>query len=50
MTSKATKRKHVIREVLDDFVLPEADQMIVRVLSSCGNNLHQVNMISHYRG
>ncbi|XP_067948954.1 probable RNA-binding protein EIF1AD [Watersipora subatra] len=42
MTSKATKRKHVIKEVLDDFVLPEGDQEVVQVLSSCGNNLHQV--------
>lgn len=43
MTSKATKRKHVIKEVLDEFVLPENDQQIVKVVSSCGNNLHQVN-------
>lgn len=42
MTSKATKRKYVIQEVLGDFVLPEANQEIVQVLSSCGNNLHEV--------
>jgi len=42
MTSKATKRKYVIKEVLDDFVLPEENQKIVRVMTSCGNNLHEV--------
>lgn len=29
--SAATKRKHVVKEVLDDFVLPEGDQQIVKV-------------------
>lgn len=29
--SAATKRKHVVKEVLDDFVLPEEDQQIVKV-------------------
>jgi probable RNA-binding protein EIF1AD len=29
--SAATKRKHVVKEVLDDFVLPEGSQQIVRV-------------------
>ena len=29
--SKATKRKHVAREVLDDYVLPEEHQKIVQV-------------------
>ena len=29
--SKATKRKHVTREVLDDFVTPKDDQIIVKV-------------------
>lgn len=43
MTSKATKRKYVIKEVLDEFVLPEGGQEIVQVVSSCGNNLHQVS-------
>ncbi|CAD5125593.1 DgyrCDS13795 [Dimorphilus gyrociliatus] len=40
--SKATKRKHVVREVTEDFVLPEGDQMIVKVCASRGNNLHEV--------
>ena len=29
--SKATKRKHVTKEVLDDFILPSEKQQIVRV-------------------
>lgn len=29
--SAATKRKHVVKEVLDDYVLPEGTQQIVRV-------------------
>ncbi len=29
--SKATKRKHVTKEVLDDYVLPEDNQKIVKV-------------------
>jgi len=29
--SAATKRKHVEKEVLDDFVLPEDNQKIVKV-------------------
>lgn len=29
--SKATKRKHVTKEVLDDYVLPENNQKIVKV-------------------
>ncbi|XP_018325457.1 probable RNA-binding protein EIF1AD isoform X2 [Agrilus planipennis] len=41
--SKATKRKHVQMEVLqDDFSLPSKNQQIVRVISSKGNNLHEV--------
>ncbi|XP_046351355.1 probable RNA-binding protein EIF1AD [Haliotis rufescens] len=40
--SKATKRKHVVKEVLNDYVLPEGDQEIVRVTASRGNNLHEV--------
>lgn len=35
--SKATKRKHVTKEVLDDYVLPTEDQTIVKVLLfTCG--------------
>ena len=29
--SKATKRKHVTKEVLDDYVLPEGDKQVVKV-------------------
>ena len=46
MTSKATKRKYVIKEVLNDFVLPKGDQEIVKIGSSCGSNLHQVAFLS----
>lgn len=41
--SRATKRKHVLLEVLkDDYSLPQEGQEIVKVLSSRGNNLHEV--------
>lgn len=41
--SRATKRKHVLLEVLqDDFSHPRDNQQIVKVLSSRGNNLHEV--------
>ncbi|XP_063293358.1 probable RNA-binding protein EIF1AD [Pelobates fuscus] len=40
--SKATKRKHVVKEVLCDYVQPTENQRIVRVLGSPGNNLHEV--------
>lgn len=40
--SKATKRKFVAKEVLDDFVLPGENQQIVRVSAGKGNNLHEV--------
>lgn len=41
--SKATKRKHVHREVLQgDLELPANNQQIVKVLNSRGNNLHEV--------
>ncbi|XP_018970571.1 probable RNA-binding protein EIF1AD [Cyprinus carpio] len=39
--SKATKRKHVVKEVLEDCVIPTEDQHIMRVLGSNGNNLHE---------
>lgn len=46
--SKATKRKHVLKEVLDDdYSLPTENQQIVRVLCSKGNNLHQVESPSN---
>lgn len=41
--SHATKRKHVMMEMFqDDFSLPNENQTIVRVISSKGNNLHEV--------
>ncbi|GJQ84530.1 hypothetical protein Trydic_g20027 [Trypoxylus dichotomus] len=41
--SRATKRKHVLLEVLqDDFSPPTANQQIVKILRSRGNNLHEV--------
>ncbi|CAM4617315.1 unnamed protein product [Leuciscus chuanchicus] len=39
--SKATKRKHVVKELLEDYVKPTEDQHIMRVLGSNGNNLHE---------
>lgn len=40
--SKATKRKHVTREVIEDFRLPGEDEKIVKVKGGRGNNLHEV--------
>lgn len=41
--SKVNKRKHVMKEMqTDDFDPPESNQLIVRILSSRGNNLHEV--------
>lgn len=40
--SRATKRKHVVKEVLGDHIVPSAHQKIVRVLRTPGNNLHEV--------
>ncbi|XP_026573500.1 probable RNA-binding protein EIF1AD isoform X1 [Pseudonaja textilis] len=40
--SQATKRKHVVKEVLEDYVVPSERQQIVRVLGTPGNNLHEV--------
>ncbi|XP_015775840.1 PREDICTED: probable RNA-binding protein EIF1AD [Acropora digitifera] len=40
--SKATKRKHVAKEVLDDYVVPDPNQQIVKISGSRGNNLHEV--------
>ncbi|XP_077465376.1 putative RNA-binding protein EIF1AD [Stigmatopora argus] len=39
--SQATKRKHVVKEVLEDFVIPKENQQIVKVTGSRGNNLHE---------
>jgi len=40
--SQSTKRKHVTKEVLDDFELPKDNQKIVKLVAGKGNNLHQV--------
>jgi probable RNA-binding protein EIF1AD len=40
--SKATKRKHVTREVLEDFIEPGPEQKIAKVLGGKGNNFHDV--------
>lgn len=40
--SEATKKKHVTREVLEDYPEPENDQYIVRIFGPRGNNLHEV--------
>ncbi|XP_044254911.1 probable RNA-binding protein EIF1AD [Tribolium madens] len=41
--SRKTKRKHVFKEALDDDLsLPTENQTIVRILSTKGNNLHEV--------
>lgn len=40
--SKATKRKYVRREAVEDEVKPTEDQMIVKVTCGRGNNLHEV--------
>lgn len=40
--SQATKRKHVVKEVLGEHMVPSDRQQIVRVLRTPGNNLHEV--------
>lgn len=41
--SRVTKRKHVQRELeADNFDVPKESQQIVRIVSSRGNNLHEV--------
>lgn len=39
--SKATKRKHVTKEI-EDLTVPTETQLIVRIIQSRGNNLHEV--------
>ena len=46
--SQSTKRKHVTKEVLDEFELPKDNQKIVRVVAGRGNNLHQVCFDSYH--
>ncbi|XP_050434693.1 probable RNA-binding protein EIF1AD [Adelges cooleyi] len=41
--SKATKRKHVQKEMLNsDWLGPTGDQRLVRIVAGRGNNLHEV--------
>lgn len=40
--SKATKRKHVTREVVEEFRLPDENEKLVKVRAGRGNNLHEV--------
>ena len=41
--SRVCRYKHVMRELdADDFALPKENQKIVRVVSTKGNNLHEV--------
>lgn len=40
--SSATKRKHVTREVVDEYRLPDQNEQIVKVVAGRGNNLHEV--------
>ena len=40
--SQSTKRKHVTKEVLDEFRLPKTNEKIVQILAGRGNNLHEV--------
>lgn len=39
--SQATKRKHVLKEALGAYVTPTANQQIVKITGSRGNNLHE---------
>jgi len=40
--SATTKKKHVEREIYEDFSVPSDDLTIVKVVKPRGNNLHQV--------
>uniref|UniRef100_A0A8C3UZA5 Probable RNA-binding protein EIF1AD n=1 Tax=Catharus ustulatus TaxID=91951 RepID=A0A8C3UZA5_CATUS len=40
--SRATKRKHVVQQLLEERVQPGEGQSVVRVLGTPGNNLHEV--------
>nr|CAG4646736.1 EOG090X0KPP [Macrothrix elegans] len=40
--SKATKRKHVTKEVLDEYALPDERKIVAKILGGKGNNLHEV--------
>ncbi|XP_006002516.1 probable RNA-binding protein EIF1AD [Latimeria chalumnae] len=40
--SQATKRKHVVKQVMEEYIVPSEQQQIVKVTRSPGNNLHEV--------
>ncbi|XP_065063148.1 probable RNA-binding protein EIF1AD [Rhopilema esculentum] len=40
--SKTTKRKHVTKEALTEYYVPEGDEEIVKIIAGRGNNLHEV--------
>ncbi|CAG5125813.1 unnamed protein product [Candidula unifasciata] len=40
--SATTKKKHVTKEVLEEYPLPEGGRQVVRVTAARGNNLHEV--------
>ncbi|XP_060784052.1 probable RNA-binding protein EIF1AD [Neoarius graeffei] len=39
--SKATKCKHVFKEVMEDYITPNEKQRIMRIIGTNGNNLHE---------
>ena len=43
--SKSTKRKHVTREVVEDYVEPEGQQEIVKVRAGCSPGLYNTHMV-----
>ena len=47
--SKSSKRKYVTREVLDDFVLPEGKQQVVKVRQSTSLSAFDVQQQACYR-
>jgi len=40
--SKTTKRKHVTKEAVEDYYVPEDGEEIVKIIAGRGNNLHEV--------
>jgi len=40
--SKTTKRKHVTKEALTEYYIPEGEEEIVKIINGRGNNLHEV--------
>ena len=44
--SKVSKKKFVLKEVLEEFVLPTENQTIAMIIRGCGNNLHKATLPS----